>query len=601
VHVLFVNMPFGSAVRPPIGVGLLKGQLASLGIPARVENLNQKFAELIGHSAYQHLAEAADASKLAGDWAFVPFLFPHLDRVREDYYRLLAPDTLSAVQSAQAAAQTFLAWCVNNVDWQAYCLVGFTTSFAQNIPSLALARRVKERFPSTLIAFGGANCEHRMGLALHRAFSFIDYVFTGEADLALPALVKQLTSRTVDPSTVPGVVMRSGSESLYSTLSPERVRDLDDLPYPDYDEFFPTPDSTAPRVLTMETSRGCWWGDKHHCTFCGIDFPSKYRSKSPGRAIAELSALRDRYRASSVLMTDAILDLRYFRGFFQQLADLDPPMTVFYETKANLTEEQVALLSRAGARYIQPGIESLSTAILQLMRKGTTASRNIQFLKWCRTYGVSPIWNLLYGFPGEPTEAYGSMATLIRSLYHLEPPNGCGPISLVRFSPYFERAAEFGIINVRAARSYSYVYDLPPDVISDLAYYFEFEFADGRSPEAYCEETRAAVEDWQAHHDSSSLSYDDDGTVLTIHDSREGDVVHHLDTWKRELYLYCDDQPPSPRVLERATQLKVPRAEVLAFLAFAVDQRLMALVDERYVSLALPAAVIQPPPLQFAV
>ena len=57
----------------------------------------------------------------------------------------------------------------------------------------------------------------------------------------------------------------------------------------------------------METSRGCWWGDKHHCSFCGIDFPLRYRSKSPDRALNELLRLRARYDARLFVMADDIL------------------------------------------------------------------------------------------------------------------------------------------------------------------------------------------------------------------------------------------------------------------------------------------------------
>ena len=46
---------------------------------------------------------------------------------------------------------------------------------------------------------------------------------------------------------------------------------------------------------------------------------------------------------------------------------------VFYETKANLTKDQLRALREAGIGTIQPGIESLSTDVLRTMRKGTTA------------------------------------------------------------------------------------------------------------------------------------------------------------------------------------------------------------------------------------
>jgi hypothetical protein len=50
-------------------------------------------------------------------------------------------------------------------------LVGFTSTFQQNIPVLALARAIKRLAPRTLVAMGGANCDGAQGEALHRNFS----------------------------------------------------------------------------------------------------------------------------------------------------------------------------------------------------------------------------------------------------------------------------------------------------------------------------------------------------------------------------------------------------------------------------------------------
>ena len=62
--------------------------------------------------------------------------------------------------------------------------------------------------------------------------------------------------------------------------------------------------------------------------------------------------------------------------------------TVWYETKANLSRDQVRTLAEARVNRIQPGIESLSDKSLRLMRKGSTKAVNLQLLRWCAEYGV---------------------------------------------------------------------------------------------------------------------------------------------------------------------------------------------------------------------
>jgi coproporphyrinogen III oxidase-like Fe-S oxidoreductase len=85
----------------------------------------------------------------------------------------------------------------------------------------------------------------------------------------------------------------------------------------------------------------------------------------------------------------------------------------FYEVKSNPRREQIRLLAAGGIRRIQPGIESLNTHILKLMRKGVTAIKNVRLIKWAFYYGIGIAWNLLLGFPGETQEDYERQLDLI--------------------------------------------------------------------------------------------------------------------------------------------------------------------------------------------
>src|SRR5262249_3429472 len=125
---------------------------------------------------------------------------------------------------------------------------------------------------------------------------------------------------------------------------------------------------------------------------------------------------------------DNIIPVEYFKSFLPELEGLHLDIDLFYETKANLSEAQVAQYKRAGLNQIQPGIESMNSSVLKLMRKGVTALQNIQLLKWCAQYGISAYWNYLFGFPGEIQESYIGQAELLCRIMHLAPPVGCGPV-----------------------------------------------------------------------------------------------------------------------------------------------------------------------------
>jgi len=606
MRVLIVAMPF-AGIRPAMGASLLVGHLQRIGVEAEVRYLNMDMARRLGRADYDYVADRVPTQSLAGDWVFSAALFgarqaadaTYRDVFRERFSRYLSCDAaLAALARARAQAAPFLAACLADVDWAAWDVVGFTSSFTQHAASLALARRLKAAYPRIPIVFGGANCEDAMGLALHRCFPFVDFVCSGEADISFPRLIQAL-DHGADPHGIPGVISRRDGESYVGSLVPDRIRDLDDLPYPVFDDYFEQraayfPGDRKPFAgILMETSRGCWWGEKHHCTFCGLNgMAMTYRKKSAARAMKEIAELGSRYNSEHIEMVDNILDMGYFASLLPWLAERNLRLRLFYETKANLSKEQLRLLRAAGVTAIQPGVESLSTSVLRLMRKGTTAAQNIQLLKWCAEIGIQVHWNLLYGFPDEDPQEYAAMARVIESITHLAPPNGFGRIRLDRFSPNFMSAGQMALCNVRPDRSYGLIYDLPADQLTELAYYFEHDYLDGRDPRAYFQDSERAARRWIAGHNPRGLVYVDHGARLAIWDFRPvaRRLLTILEPWERQVYLHCDEHRSKRSIDGIADGWPAGRPDVSELLERLLADRLMVLLDGRYLSLAVPLA-----------
>ena len=141
---------------------------------------------------------------------------------------------------------------------------------------------------------GGANCEGTMGLELSRSFPWIDYIFSGEADHSFPELVRRLIAgaaarrrRRADPPREDGASShgraagqgprsrRAAGSGLLATISDEL-------------RAGPLSRRISPSLL-IESARGCWWGAKQHCTFCGLNGETMtFRAKSAPRVLAEL-------------------------------------------------------------------------------------------------------------------------------------------------------------------------------------------------------------------------------------------------------------------------------------------------------------------------
>jgi ribosomal peptide maturation radical SAM protein 1 len=512
--IVLVCAPFFSVVRPALGVSLLKAALEQVQIPTRIEYLNLRFANRIGVDFHESAATGVANTLLVGEWVFASLVNRDARPAQEQEYL----DSLRAVYSERHLAQLgslresaldFVEEESRRLAAEAPCILGFTTSFQQNCASIAIARRVRELNSAITICFGGANCEGSMGRALLEAFPEIDYVFSGEADHTFPEFVRNFLAKKSPLPTSSGVYSRLAEPAsrlpepvrIDTTPKTTMVSGLDSLPTPDFSDYFQTLRDSAfhDRILpglVFESSRGCWWGAKKHCRFCGLNGSTMtYRPKSPARIMEELEQLSNTWSVPRFLAVDNIMDMKHIESVFGVLGVGQPAYRFFYETKSNLTRDQLEHLARGGVTWFQPGIESLDDEILEEMQKGVTALQNICLLRNSAELGMRPVWAILCGFPGERPEQYEHMASITPLLEHLEPPNGCQPIRLDRFSPYFERSAELGFSDVRPVPAYAGVYALEPEVISRLAYFFEGTRSSGASQD-YAEPLTQAVARW---------------------------------------------------------------------------------------------------------
>jgi len=606
--IVFVSMPFGSVRLPSIGLSLLQASLRENGIRSTIEYPALEFAAGLGVENYERIAGSAP-ELLIGEWIFSkaafgscaePTLFKNY--LSKSTYGLGFIDDWERLVACQDTAVAFVESWARRIVLAGPKLVGITTTFQQNVPSIALARHIKAIAPEIIILLGGANCEAVMGIELLRSCPWIDGVVSGEADLIIAPICRHVLKAGCLPDDIDGLATRSNH---LSVSAGEYVQELDCLPYPRYDDFFSAfnrnLDKTVyqPRV-PFETSRGCWWGAKHHCTFCGLNGTSMtFRSKTADRALAELRDLWSEYPDLGVTVVDNILDNRYFNDFLPSLATWETKPSLFYETKANLRRSQIETLRAAGVTAIQPGIESMSTPVLALMRKGVSMLQNVQLLKLCKELGIQVFWNILWGFPGEDPADYEEVLRLLPLLAHLDPPGTCANIRLDRFSPNFDQAEARGFENVHATAAYSLVYPYSEDALQSIAYYFEFSVRGQDAEPHYGSALSSAVEWWTTLKDRASLFSVDIGKRLAVCDARQPDsIVSYVFTDAERLIVrYCDE-------IRSASELEIHLhnngvdSESLPLdtcLSSLISKGLLLHESGRYLSLVVAVGVYGPP------
>ncbi len=600
MDVAFAVVPFANIARPAIGVSLLKAELAERGFSSRIHYFNIDFAEKIGDDLHTHISDQTPADSLAGEWFFADQVFlgqlptEHL-YVRNVLSKILPPEILRQMLQSRSHRAEFIEHCARILHTTGAPIVAFTTTFHQTCACLAIAKRLKEMPNPPVICFGGANCEGEMGFQMIRSFPWVDYVRTREGDAVFPEFVNNFLKQGKTHE-LPGFLRRGESVQL---TYPSMFEDMDRLPFPEYDDYIETLRTSSLHgkikpVIQVETARGCWWGAKYHCTFCGLNGDTMpYRSKSPDRVYRELTYLYQQYGCKRIDSVDNILDHRYLSTVFPRLASDGIELEMFYEVKANLKYSQLATMKRGGITIIQPGIESFSTEVLTLMKKGVNAAQNVQLLKWSAEIGIVPAWNVLGGFPGESPSEYDVMAGLIPLLSHLEPPTGGGQIRLDRFSPLFNKAAESGIVRVRPALAYYYVFPLDRRDLGRLAYFFDFDYADGRSPETYMRRVQNEITKWRNARFQADASrrprldatVHKDGTVY-VQDSRDCAVAskHWLDGLSARLLLACD-LAQSRRALDGRFGSEYGTEVVGETLTKLLDAKLVVQVDNVFLSL----------------
>ncbi|WP_187759863.1 RiPP maturation radical SAM C-methyltransferase [Thiospirochaeta perfilievii] len=332
-----------------------------------------------------------------------------------------------------------------------YDIVGVTSSFEQTNAAVSILKKVKQKQPNVITIFGGFNCEGdgADGIkSLDPGNKFINYIFSGESELTFISFLNKIRV-----------------DGYYSNriIYGKPLEDLDLIPNLDYSDYFDALDKFLPNKsrsninLVMETSRGCWWGEKNQCKFCGTSERICYRVKSEERVLKELTSMK-KWGVNYIHMADLIMPQRYKNGLLDKIINRNDAWKIYYEQKVSLSYNDLKLLKKAGITEIQPGIESLSSEILKKMSKGTDLKQNIKFLRDVTDIDINLYWNIVWGIPGEKITHYKEINRLIPLISHLIPPIGMFHMTLLKFSPYFKDPNQYGIYNIRPLDSYNKVF-----------------------------------------------------------------------------------------------------------------------------------------------
>ena len=630
-----VTMPYSRIELTSVALGLLQSHLNRAGFESKSYYANILFAEKIGTLPYTRVSLFRPRLAIA-DWTFSHIAFPDFSPDHDEYLNHVM--TMNEVYTpvdrrkledllwlVRKDAQEFIEELACRILENNPRIVGCSSTFCQHVPSLALLRRIKDLSSDVITIIGGANCETIMGLSTHRLFEWVDYVVSGEADELIIPLTKNILDMGSQipsdelPWGVFGPVHRQigypiAPDNGYEGVPRASVTSMDDYPTPDYQDFVETLNSAATirdqivPGMTVESSRGCWWGQRKGCVFCGFNGKGmKFRSKNPEKFVAELAELHGLYGIDGIETVDNILDMNYLKTVLPMIKQAGSPYRLYYEIKSNLQRRHVKILREAGVIWVQTGIESLNTNVLNLMNKGCKAYQNIQLLKWLREFGIRVHWNLLYDFPGDKDEWYQEMVDFIPLLSHLQSPVKVAPLEFCRFSRYHENQRVYDL-KLRSSTPFKYVYPVAQKDLNDLVYFFEDEVRSVNelnpviaffTARQVFKTLRRQVQDWRDlfWQEQVKLLMEIIDDELVIYDTRPvaTSECHRLSGLKKEIYFAADRAPEKDAMIMEFSRQGFSTHDIEAICKELLDDNLAIEIDGRFLALAVRGPVRELP------
>ncbi len=306
----------------------------------------------------------------------------------------------------------------------------YANQLTNHLAVLKILRHLKERFPNipkVVLENTQAVTAYALRFAAPEFYSAgADFILTGEAEVRAVRLCQVLARGGAEQELrqIDGL----GSPDFY-TPPAGFLSDLDALPFPAW-ELFPLENYWAlkhahgpfesRRYLPILTSRGC----PYPCKFCVVPETNqrKWRSRSAQSVADELEFFSRQRSVSEFHVEDlnpTISDERT-RALCQEIIRrrlrLCWKIVAGTKVESIRNEETVALMARAGCRYISISPETGSPRLLKQMEKPFDLAHAVRIIKEMNRRGIRSQACFVLGFPGENGEDRSMTRRLVRDL-----------------------------------------------------------------------------------------------------------------------------------------------------------------------------------------
>jgi ribosomal peptide maturation radical SAM protein 1 len=605
-NVLIMSMPFAGPAIPSIQLSILEGYLKEQNINVVTYNLFLKAAEIYGLNNYNYLICSPNDSYTAQIF-FSKYVFPqHWEKnerkFREHYIQKMSytKDTKKNITFDQYVQLTdnFYNWIFENVNCKSYDIIGFTLNYGQLIPSLAIAKKIKELNPDKIIILGGSRTVDKIGINTLKAFDYIDFIISGDGEDAL----YQLTSDYQNYKSIPNLIFREGKDIIWNKS--DKIIDINKLPIPSFDTFFNELTLASNEIkqyfslfgrLPIEISRGCWW---NKCSFCNLNLQhKKYREKNVEKIVEELDILSDKYKMLSFQIIGNALLKKEYGSLCDKIIELNKDFTFFVEARVDrLKSKDYTLLKKAGFTTIQTGIETFSNNYLQKMNKGTRVIDNIASLRFSKENGILNSYNILVNYPNEETNDFKETVENIQLFWQYTYPPNISYLMVGYGSAIYNNQKVYNINKLTYTEIDKILF--PKEILEKgISYFYNFERKksfEGNNWEDLVSKWKKIIEESEMKFIKSKKLVDklifyfvDGGNFIKIYDKRSlNDVmIYVLNDIEREVFLNCENVISFQELNEKISH--IPEFKLAAILHSFEQAGIVFQEDDYYLSLPL--------------
>ncbi len=272
-------------------------------------------------------------------------------------------------------------------------LIGMTVYSPVYFEVIGLFRKIKKIYPAVPVCLGGPYVTTIQEEIFTETPA--DFAVYGEGEITFSELIDHVEGRK-DLSDIRGLMYKDEHGGIIKNPPREKIKNLDDLPFPAYDVF---PMGRYP-LHRMVASRGCPFS----CVWCNSSsvWGHTFRQREVSHVIEEIEFLLANYGKKIFVFGDNSfnVDLKWLEEFCDELIGRKIKILWSVSLRADIMNREMAFkMKDAGCYNVSIGIESANEKILESMKKSADIREVKAGIAMLKNAGIEVLSQYVIGSP----------------------------------------------------------------------------------------------------------------------------------------------------------------------------------------------------------